>query len=107
MREQVPDASYSPPRSLQPKAADTARTTIFSKTQSTYSLKMKTSRATFSEISTKAGSFPFTLRIMEDEVRARMGVKECVQHNLVRGYDLLCVPLSLSPLSSVDRRAQN
>ncbi|GAA5835914.1 hypothetical protein JCM9279_002141 [Rhodotorula babjevae] len=72
-----------------PKAADTARTTIFSKTQSTYSLKMKTSRATFSEISTKAGSFPFTLRIMEDEVRARMGVKECVQHNLVRGYDLL------------------
>ncbi|BGP38573.1 hypothetical protein JCM10450v2_002522 [Rhodotorula kratochvilovae] len=72
-----------------PKTADTARTTIFSKTQSTYLLKMKTSRATFSEISTKAGSFPFTLRIMEDETRARMGVKECVQHNLVRGYDLL------------------
>lgn len=76
------------PRS-QFKTADTSRTTIFSKTQSTYQLKMKTSRATFSEISQKAGSFPFTLRLMEDETRARMGVRECVQHNLVRGYDLL------------------
>ncbi|GAA5869369.1 hypothetical protein JCM16303_000445 [Sporobolomyces ruberrimus] len=71
-----------------PKTADLQRTTIFSKTPTTYMLKMKTSRATFSEISTKAGSFPFTLRIMEDETRARMGVRECVQHNLVKGYDL-------------------
>ncbi|GAA5868506.1 hypothetical protein JCM1840_007022 [Sporobolomyces johnsonii] len=71
-----------------PKTADLARTTIFSKTPTTYMLKMKTSRATFSEISQKAGSFPFTLRIMEDETRARMGVRECVQHNLVKGYDL-------------------
>ncbi|GAA5949872.1 hypothetical protein JCM21900_004233 [Sporobolomyces salmonicolor] len=72
-----------------PKTADLARTTIFSKTPTTYMLKMKTSRATFSEISQKAGSFPFTLRIMEDETRARMGVRECVQHNLVKGYDLI------------------
>ncbi|GAA6019486.1 hypothetical protein JCM10207_001405 [Rhodosporidiobolus poonsookiae] len=71
-----------------PKTADTARTTIFSKTTSTYMLKMKTSRATFSEITQKAGAFPFTLRIMDDEVRARMGTKECVQHSLLRGYDL-------------------
>ncbi|GAA5967151.1 hypothetical protein JCM11641_000456 [Rhodosporidiobolus odoratus] len=71
-----------------PKTSDLARTTIFSKTQSTYMLKMKTSRATFTEISQKAGSFPFTLRIMDDETRARMGVRECVQHQLVRGYDL-------------------
>ncbi|GAA5892609.1 hypothetical protein JCM5296_006174 [Sporobolomyces johnsonii] len=71
-----------------PKTADLSRTTIFSKTPTTYMLKMKTSRATFSEISQKAGSFPFTLRIMEDETRARMGVRECVQHNLVKGYDL-------------------
>ncbi|GAA5829407.1 hypothetical protein JCM11251_005037 [Rhodosporidiobolus azoricus] len=72
----------------EPKTADTSRTTIFSKTTSTYMLKMKTSRQTFAEISQKAGSFPFTLRIMDDEVRARMGAKECVQHNLVKGYDL-------------------
>ncbi|GAA6061054.1 hypothetical protein JCM10212_000097 [Sporobolomyces blumeae] len=75
--------------STTPKTSDLSRTTIFSKTPTTYMLKMKTSRATFSEISTKAGSFPFTLRIMEDETRARMGVKECVQHNLVKGYDLI------------------
>ncbi|GAA5838976.1 hypothetical protein JCM3766R1_004546 [Sporobolomyces carnicolor] len=73
-----------------PKTADLARTTIYSKVSgAAYQLKMKTSRATFSEVSTKAGSFPFTLRIMEDETRARMGVRECVQHNLVKGYDLM------------------
>ena len=80
----------SPFSSLQPKTADLARTTIYSKVSgAAYQLKMKTSRATFSEVSTKAGSFPFTLRIMEDETRARMGVRECVQHNLVKGYDLM------------------
>ncbi|GAA5875468.1 hypothetical protein JCM8547_001676, partial [Rhodosporidiobolus lusitaniae] len=81
-----------------PKNVDSIRNTIFSKTTSTYSLKMKTSRATFSEISQKAGSFPFTLRIMDDEVRARMGVKECVQHQLVKSYDLATTdkPESLS-----------
>ncbi|GAA6037970.1 hypothetical protein JCM8097_009515 [Rhodosporidiobolus ruineniae] len=81
-----------------PKAADVSRTTVFSKTTQTYMLKMKTSRDTFNEISQKAGSFPFTLRIMDDEVRARMGVRECVQHQLVRGYDLTTTdkPESLS-----------
>ncbi|KAM0788620.1 hypothetical protein ACM66B_001739 [Microbotryomycetes sp. NB124-2] len=70
------------------KTADTSRTTVFQKTSSTYALKMKASRATFSEISKKAGSFPFTLRVLEDEVKARMGVRECVSHGLLKSYDL-------------------
>lgn len=41
---------------------------------------MKTSRAVFSEIQKKAGAFPFTLRALEDEKRARMGVQEAVTH---------------------------
>ncbi len=45
-----------------------------------YQLKMKTSRAVFSEIQKKAGAFPFTLRALEDEKRARMGVAEAVTH---------------------------
>jgi hypothetical protein len=46
----------------------------------TYQLKMKTSRAIFSEVQKKAGAFPFTLRTLEDEKRARMGVQEAVAH---------------------------
>lgn len=49
---------------------------------------MKTSRATFSEISKKAGAFPFTLRSLEDEVKARMGVRECTSHGLLKAYEI-------------------
>lgn len=71
------------------KTADGNRTTIFQKTNSSYQLKMKTSRNTFGEISKKAGGFPFTLRVLDDEVKSRMGVKECVQHQLLKGYEVL------------------
>ncbi|SCZ94027.1 BZ3500_MvSof-1268-A1-R1_Chr6-1g08374 [Microbotryum saponariae] len=71
------------------KTADRSATTIFSKTSTTYNLKMKTSRATFSEITKKAGPFPFTLRVLEEEAKARMGVKECVDHNLLKPYEVL------------------
>lgn len=64
------------------------RTTIFQKTASTYQLKMKTSRSTYGEIVKKSGSFPFTLRTLEDEQKARMGVKECVQHGLLKEFDV-------------------
>lgn len=43
---------------------------------------MKTSRAVFSEIQKKAGAFPFTLRALDDEKRARMGVQEAVAHGM-------------------------
>ncbi len=68
---------------------DQSRTTIYQKTTATYLLKMKTSRATFTEISKKAGQFPFTLRMLEDESRARFGVQECVQHGLLKPYHVL------------------
>ncbi|KAI8454472.1 curved DNA-binding protein Cdb4 [Phakopsora pachyrhizi] len=68
--------------------AHTDRTSIFQKTASTYQLKMKTSRATYGEIVKKAGAFPFTLRTLEDQTKARMGVKECVQHGLLREFEV-------------------
>jgi len=64
------------------------RTSIFQKTSSTYQLKMKTSRSTYGEIVKKAGAFPFTLRTLEDQTKARMGVKECVQHGLLKEFDV-------------------
>jgi hypothetical protein len=50
---------------------------------------MKTSRTVFSEINKKAGSFPFTLRSLDNEQRARMGVQEAVAHGLLKPYDIV------------------
>jgi hypothetical protein len=68
------------------------RTTIYQREHTvSYQLKMKTSRAVFSEVQKKAGPFPFNVRVLEDEKRARMGLQEAVQHSLVKPYDAVCV----------------
>lgn len=64
------------------------RTSIFQKTTSTYQLKMKTSRSTYGEIVKKAGAFPFTLRTLDEQTKAQMGVKECVQHGLLKEFEV-------------------
>lgn len=68
---------------------DSEKTTIYKKTGSTYLLKMQTSRKVFSEVQKTAGAFPFNLRILEDEKRARMGIQECVNHSLVSPFEVL------------------
>ncbi|CEG63973.1 Putative DNA-binding protein [Rhizopus microsporus] len=65
------------------------RTTIYKKTDIRYQLKMAASRAVLSEIQTKAGSFPFSLRDLEDERKARMGIVECAKHQTVLPYDVV------------------
>ncbi|KAI8987622.1 peptidase M24, structural domain-containing protein [Mycotypha africana] len=65
------------------------RTTIYKKTGVRYQLKMAASRAVFSEIQTKAGAFPFTLRSLEDERKARMGIVEAAKHQTVLPYDVV------------------
>lgn len=67
-----------------------SRTTIYQKEATvTYQLKMKTSRAVFSEVQKKAGAFPFNIRCLEDEKRARLGLQEAVQHSLVKPYEVM------------------
>ncbi|OLL23272.1 Curved DNA-binding protein [Neolecta irregularis DAH-3] len=66
-----------------------ARTTVFKKADITYLLKLKASRLVFSEIQKKFGAFPFTLRSLDDERKARMGVLECQQHGLLQPFDVL------------------
>lgn len=61
---------------------------------------MKTSRAVFSEVQKKAGAFPFNIRCLEDEKRARMGLQEAVQHSLVKPYEVMYVILPPSSLGS-------
>jgi len=70
-----------------------SRTTLYQRDPDvTYQLKMKTSRAIFSDAQKKAGSFPFNLRILEDEKKARMGLQEAVQHSLVKPYEVIYTP---------------
>ncbi|XP_076341895.1 proliferation-associated protein 2G4-like [Tachypleus tridentatus] len=64
------------------------RTTVYKKTDEIYQLKMKASRAFFSEVE-KFGNMPFTLRALEDEKKARMGVVECVNHKLIEPFTVL------------------
>jgi len=69
------------------------RTTIYQREHTvSYQLKMKTSRAVFSEVQKKAGPFPFNVRVLEDEKRARMGLQEAVQHSLVKPYEVVYTP---------------
>jgi len=82
------DITVTTSKEGKPKVDD-ARTTIYKKTGSTYLLKMATSRKVFSDVQKKAGAFPFNLRIVEDEKRARMGVQECVSHNLLTPFEAL------------------
>lgn len=70
-----------------------SRTTIYQRDSTvTYQLKMKNSRAVFSEVQKKAGAFPFNIRSLEDEKRSRMGLQEAVQHSLVKPYEVVYTP---------------
>lgn len=65
------------------------RTTIYKNTGIRYQLKMAASRAVLSEIQAKAGAFPFSLRDLEDERKARMGIVEAAKHQTVLPYDVM------------------
>lgn len=65
------------------------RSTIYKKTDEVYQLKMKASRAVLSDVDKKFGVMPFTLRSFDDEVKAKMGLKECLTHKLIEAFPVL------------------
>lgn len=70
------------------KEKDT-RTTVYKRTENNYQLKMKASRAFYSEVCNKFTTMPFTLRAFEDEKKAKMGVVECYKHQLLEPFNVL------------------
>lgn len=66
-----------------------SKATIYKKTDESYQLKMKASRAVLSDVDKKFGVMPFTLRYFEDEVKAKMGLKECLNHKLIEPFPVL------------------
>jgi len=66
------------------------RTTVFKRDlEHKYSLKMKTSRAFFSEVNARFPTLPFTLRAGKDERSWKMGVVECKNHGMFVEYPVL------------------
>lgn len=63
------------------------KTTVYKRVPDVrYKLKMKASKYVYGEIVEKFSVFPFTLRALDDQNRARLGVTECVAHNVVEAY---------------------
>jgi curved DNA binding protein len=65
------------------------RPTLHRRTTQTYGLKRPTSRKVLSEVQKKFGTFPFSLRQLEDERDAKSGIVECVRGNVIRQYELV------------------
>lgn len=54
-----------------------------------YSLKSKSARSFFSIVNQKYPTLPFSIRGFEDLTAAKVGVKECINHELLMGYPVL------------------
>ena len=65
------------------------RPTLHRRTAITYALKRPSSRQTLSEIVKKFGTFPFSLRQLEDEKAGKVGIVECVRTGVVRQYEVI------------------
>lgn len=65
------------------------RTTLHRRTTHNSSMKRPSSRATLTELVKKFGTFPFSLRQLEDEKTAKVGIIECVRGGVVRAYDVV------------------
>lgn len=65
------------------------KTTIYKRAiDQTYQLKMQASRYVLNEITQKFPTLPFSLRSL-DEKRGKLGISECVKHDLVVPYPTL------------------
>lgn len=65
------------------------RPTLHRRTTTTYGLKRDTSRKTLSEVQKRFGTFPFSLRQLDDERAGKVGVVECVRGGVIRQYEVI------------------
>ena len=71
------------------KEAD-CRTTVYKREMDVqYSLKSKSSREFFSTINKKFPTLPFSIRGFENLTGAKVGIKECLNHELIMAYPVL------------------
>lgn len=65
------------------------RATLHRRTTLTYALKRPSSKKLLNEVVKKFGVFPFSLRQVEEERDAKVGVVECVRGNVFRQYEVV------------------
>jgi len=66
------------------------KTTVFKRAiEKAYNLKTKSGRAFYNELINKYPSLCFSIRSFEDEITAKMGVKESMEHDLLNTYPVL------------------
>merc|ERR1712072_1665596 len=80
-----------------------SRTTIFKRSvDKNYMLKMRSSRTLFNEINAKFPALPFGLRSLDDERQARMGIVECLKHELAHlKFTVLILPSGPTRISGL------
>lgn len=72
-----------------PKEGD-YRTTVFKRElDAQYNLKINSSRQFFGEVNKKYPTLPFSISGLDNQTAARVGVKECVAHDLLTPYPVL------------------
>lgn len=71
------------------KEAD-IRTTVYKREMDMqYNLKSKSARTFFAKVNEKYPTLPFSIRGFEDLTGAKVGVKECQNHDLLMAYPVL------------------
>merc|ERR1712150_46441 len=66
------------------------RTTVYKRAiEKSYSLKTKHGRSFFHELTEKYPSLCFSTRSFEDEITTKLGVSECLKHEMLNPYPIL------------------
>lgn len=72
-----------------PKESD-CRSTVFKRAiETNYNLKSPIPRQFLSEVNKRFPTLPFSLNMISDEKVARLGVSECIRHNLLYSYPVI------------------
>ncbi|CEL99403.1 unnamed protein product [Vitrella brassicaformis CCMP3155] len=67
------------------------KTTIYKRAVETnYGLKTQLARSFLAEVNRRFPTLPFNIRSVEDERAMRVGVSECMRHELLHPYPVLC-----------------
>jgi curved DNA binding protein len=66
------------------------RTTVYKRqVENTYLLKIQSSRVFFSEVNQKYPTLPFSIRALEHQTAAKVGIKECQSHELIQPFPVV------------------
>ena len=69
---------------------DEARCTVYKRElDQVYNLKMKSAREFFVEVNKRFPTLPFSIRAMQNQTAAKVGVRECLNHDMLVPYPVL------------------